>query len=326
MNPILASLKFVKGAIAKQDHIPILNKFRIKNGRVLGFNGSLAISSPIEMRLDVAPKALDFVKAIDACGDSPQIALQLAENGKLLVSAKGFRCFVECDNAALYPDVQPSGIVTSLAGCQILPAFAYLEKFIADDERRPWSCSLLLDQHSAYASNNVVILQYWLGGGFELRNRLAIPSSAIREVLRIGVEPVSIQYDSRSVTFHYKDSRWIRTAVIESPWPDVDRILDNPSSTQPWPFTEELFAALEKILPFTDELNRVYFLGNQVSTLADPSDKGTTVKAICPDFGVYSAKQLLALRGVADKIAFLDYPASVAFWGKLTRGKISPMR
>lgn len=326
MNPISAALKFVKGAVAKQDHVPVLQKFRIKNGRVLGFNGTLAISSPIEMRLDVAPKALDFVKAIDACGDSSQLTLQLTDAGKLCVSAKGFRSFVECDDCSLYPDIQPSGIVTSLDGCQLLPAFAYLEKFIADDDRRPWSCSILLDRHSAYASNNVVILQYWLGPALDLKNRLAIPSSAVRELLRIGVEPAAVQYDSRSITFHFKDSRWIRTAVIESPWPDVERVLDQTCLTEPWAFTEELFGAIEKLFPFTDELNRVYFLGNQISTLPDPKEKGTTVKVVCPDSGIFSAKQLLALRGVADRISFNDYPASVPFWGKLTRGRISPMR
>lgn len=64
---ILPALKFVQGAVAKKDFAPSLTHFRIKNREVRGFNGTLGISSPINIDLDICPKAAQFIKAIGAC-------------------------------------------------------------------------------------------------------------------------------------------------------------------------------------------------------------------------------------------------------------------
>lgn len=319
---ISTALKFVKGAVAKKDYTPSLTHFRIKNGMVLGFNGTLAICSPIEINLDITPKAIEFIKAIEACEGT--ISLHVTANGKLAVQSLNFRSFVNCVAPENFPEVKPVGHKVRLGQGKLMPALRHLEPFIAEDASRPWACSVLLDGFSAYSTNNIVLLQYWLGWQFPAR--VSLPAAAVREVIRIGEEPESIQFDERRVIFHYADGRWISTQVVEGNWPDVEGLLNKTSASEPEPIQEGLFSAVEQLLPFADELSRIYFLGDKVSTVADPSVSGSVVAMQCPRVGCYNGKQFLNLKGVADKVSFMDYPSSASFYGKLSRGRIAGIR
>ena len=44
---MLESLKFVKGAVSRKDHVPALTHFQIKNGFVKGHNGTLTLCAPM---------------------------------------------------------------------------------------------------------------------------------------------------------------------------------------------------------------------------------------------------------------------------------------
>ena len=67
---MLEVLKFVKGAVGKKDYVPALTHFQIADGRITGFNGKISLSSPIALDLECCPKAIPFVKAIEACTDT----------------------------------------------------------------------------------------------------------------------------------------------------------------------------------------------------------------------------------------------------------------
>lgn len=321
---ILPALKFVKGAVAKKDFAPALEHFRINRGRVLGYNGAMAISSPINIDLDVCPKALQFIKAIDACQGT--ISLGLTDAGKVVVTSEKFRCVVDCEKPENYPTVLPQGQRVELTQPGLLDALTYLEPFIADDASRPWACAVLLDGYSAFATNNVVLMQYWLGWQFP--KRVCIPSSAVKEVIRVGEEPTAIQFDERRVFFHYKGDRWISCQLIEQAWPpNVSQLLEQGQEGGPGEEVGEVFFdAVEQLLPFTDELNRIYFLGDKMSTVAKPDGAGSIVAICCPTYGCYNGKHLLNLRDVVSHIQFSAYPSSVPFVGQRVRGRIAGLR
>lgn len=316
---MLASLKFVQGAVAKKDFVPSLTHFRIENGKVLGYNGMLSLSGPIDLDLTASPKAIPFVKAIQTCKET--IALHLTPTGRLSVRSGSFKALVDCTTEA-FPTVTPTGEDVPVLG-SMLETLKLLEPFIADDASRPWARGILFRGQTAVATNNIVIIEKWLGYSFPCA--INIPRAAVLELIRIGEEPVRIQVDADSATFHYAGDRWLRSQLFPSDWPDLSRILDVSSTPIKPPAT--LWQSVLDLAPFTDELGRIYFMPEKVSTSAVTEESGASVDlSMGVHAGCYNFKHLTLLEKVALTVDFSSYPAPCIFYGDGLRGAIVGMR
>lgn len=315
---MLKELKFVQGAVAKKDFVPALTHFQIKDGRVQGFNGSLSLSSPIECDLSVTPRALPFIKAIETCKDT--VAMSMTPAGRLSIKSGKFKAFVECTEE-VFPDVQPEGeSITIEKG--LLKAIKGMAPFIAQDASRPWATGILLRGGSAFATNNILVAEQWLGYDFPVE--VNIPATTIKELLRVKEDPISIQVTETSITFHFEGDRWMRSALSSLDWPDLSGLLDRESAQQPFP--DGFFDALEDIAPFVDELDRVYFTADGITTNpVDGEGASVAVEGLAP-VGCFQVKQLLHLRDKASTIDFLQYPSPCNFYGDNFRGAIVGMR
>lgn len=317
---MLAELRFVQGAVAKKDFVPALTHFHIANGRVKGFNGRMALCSPIGIDLEATPKAVAFNKAIQACQDTVQ--LSMTPTGRLAIKSGGFKAFVECAADESFPDVEPEGELITLPG-GLLSTLKVLHPFIAEDASRPWARGIMFSGQSAYATNNIVILERWIEQPFPVQ--VNIPKDAITEILRIGQEPTAIQVSQNSVTFHFDGDRWLRTQTFSLDWPDLKKVLDR--ECHPVPPPAALFDAVETLSPFVQDNGAIYFNKESISTHVQPSDLGAS--AIVPGLGegaCFNVKHLLSLKGIAQQIDFSLYPAPCLFYGDFLRGAIAGIR
>lgn len=312
---MLKNLKFVKGAVARRDFIPALTHFLINDGRVTGCNGVMSLSAPVDLDVDVAPNAVQFVKAIDACSDT--ISMVLNAKGRLIVSSGSFKTFVDCIDSDKIPRFAISGAVTELTE-PILPALKTLEPFVSQDANKPWACGILFKEGSAYATNNIAILQYWLGYAFP--KTISVPYVAIKELLRIDVEPVSFQMDDKQVTFHYEDGKRLTTILQLQKWPDIASILNRQDFAEA--INPEFFKEIEKLKPFVGFNKQVFFTPGAISTTGD-SETGTQItSAFAPAEGCYNIDQLLLLKEVANRFDFASYPNPCSFYGDRLRGML----
>lgn len=317
---MLEALQFAKGAVAKKDFVPALQYFRIAGGFIRAYNGVLGLCSPIGIDLDCAPKADQLVRAIDNCADP--VVLSLNDKGRLLVKSGKFKTFVDTTDPTAFPPYEPLGNRVKLAG-PILPALRYLEPFIAEDASRQWACGILFYGKSAFATNNIVLIEFYLGADFPCR--VNIPGMAIRELLRIGIEPTAIQMAENRVTFHFEEGRWLTTNLYETQWPDTEPLLSKISVQSI--FTGDFFTTLERLSPFCDDLGRVYFHKDRLSTSAEPDLSGTTFDLPgIPALGCYNIRQLIRLNGIAETIDFTCYPQPSIFYGGDARGLIVGLR
>lgn len=312
---MLKELKFVQGAVAKKDLMPALTHFRIEGGEVRSFNGSLALSSPIEFDIDCTPKAVPFVNAIAKCKDT--VTLSMTPAGRLSIKSGSFKAFVECVDTET-PHVIPEGEIYDVQGADLLAALKAVAPFMSDDASRPWSNGVLLDGQSAFATNNVVLVEYWVGSVFPYR--VCIPRDAVREIVRIGEAPVQVQGDERSLSFLYEDGRWIRTNLISTAWPDLAKVLNR--ECNPQPVNQAIFEALEDLKPFVDKLERIYIDGDTLSTTMEREEGASSVVEGLEMTGVYSRSMLQLLQGTALKADFTQYPQPCLFFGDRLRGAI----
>jgi len=315
---MLKELKFVMGAVAKKDFLPAMTHFRIEAGKVRSFNGTLALCSPLPFDIDCTPEAAPLVKAISNCTDT--ITLGMTEGGKLRVQSGSFRAFIGTVDGAT-PHVEPAGEDVMFNGEVLLKALQTLIPFVGDDASRPWTNGVLLRGQSAFATNNVCLVEYWLG--VETPIVVNIPKDAIKEMLRINEPPIRAQIDKNSITFHYADERWIRSQLYETNWPDLSKVLDQPSNATP--IDEKLFEGIEAIKAFADEVGRVYIQDGVLRTHAD-YDLGATYDLHLPFEGLYQIKMLSLLQGVALKADFTRYPSPALFFGERLRGAVTGMR
>ncbi len=317
---MLKELKFVQGAVAKKDFIPTLTHFEIKNRTIRGFNGSLALCAPIGVDLDVKPKALPFVKAVQSCkGETVQ--LTVTPTGRLSIKAGKFKALVECTEEE-FPTIEPEGEWVSLEGIKILPALKLLLEFTGEDASRPWSQGILLRGSTAYATNNIVLVEYTLDVEFPVE--INVPFKAVAELVRIGQDPIGMKVTSTSVTFMYGQHHWVKTQLYDLGWPDLEKLLS--ATPEMVEVKDEWFDAVETVSPFSDELDRVYFKNGEITTAVDGEVGGTVEMEDFEFDGVYNPKYFLSLRGIITHIALHSYPAPCLFKGNGVRGALMGMR
>lgn len=317
---MLKELKFVQGAVAKKDFLPHMTHFIIEAGRVRSYNGMIALSSPIPFDIDCKPKGDSLVKAIANCTDT--VTLSMTPAGKLRITSGKFKAFIECiDEDTAH--VMPEGEEVNFDGELLLKALKVIYPFIGDDASRPWSNGVLLRGQSAYATNNVTLIEYWLGAEFP--STVNIPRAAIQEMLRVNEAPIGAQIASNSITFHYSDGRWIRSQLFVTKWPDLGKVLNAPAA--PTPVDKRVFEALEALKPFLDKMSRVYFSDGVASTVRDATADGASYEIPgLPFAGIYNHNMLSLLKDVAQQADFSTYPAPCIFYGERLRGAIIGMR
>jgi DNA polymerase III sliding clamp (beta) subunit (PCNA family) len=316
---MLDDLKFVQGAVAKKDFVPSLTHFVIENGLVRGFNGVLALCSSLPLDITCKPKAEPLIRAIGNCTDSVQ--LSLTPGGKLSIRSGKFKALVECVDGDT-PHCMPEGDRIEVNGEALLRGLKAMAPFIGNDASRPWSNGVLLKGFSAFATNNVTLVEYWLGTEFP--RVVNLPRAAVKEMLRIGEAPTHAQLAENSITFHYPNNRWLRTQLYATDWPNLEAVLSQASKQEPMP--EGFFDGLATIKPFVDKIGSVYFLGGSICTHANDADGTTFDVPGLQDSGLFQIDMLQKLDGVATSIDWTAYPKPCMFVGENLRGAIVGMR
>lgn len=319
---MINELKLVMAAVARKDFVPSLTHFRISDGRVEGFNGRLAISTPTDLDVTAYPKADKFIRALIAAPEDQTSVLNMTAAGRLSVKAGPFRAYVDClEDGANFPAIKPAGEIITFSS-PLLPTFELLSPFMGEDATRPWAMGLLLKGQSAFATNNVIVIEKWVEQPFPLS--LNLPRDCVKEMLRIGREPVSVQYTEKAATFHYENGTWLWTALNSLEWPDVEAILNKEHAAVKVP--DEFFPAVSRLNDFTDETNRLHIGDTFVSTSLT---EGVGASYDLPSFGgngCYFLKMMALLDGIASHVDFSSHPKPSLFFGDRVRGAIVGIR
>jgi len=317
---MLTALKFCAGSVAKKDFIPSLSHFVIEHGRIRGFNGVMALSSPIPFDIACKPKADVLIKAIANCTDTVQLAMTKA--GRLSVKSGNFKVFINCIEEET-PHALPEGVVTHFDGQALLDGLKAVAPFIGNDASRRWAHGVLVKDQCLFATNNVMLVQYWFGKGFPAT--INLPRDAVREMIRINEAPIFAQIAEGNVTFHYTGERWLRTQLYDSEsWPDLGRILNKDSVQQP--IDPALFAALSVVKPHVDQHGSIIFTQDGITTHPDEDEGASYDVPGLVNEGKYNIAFLELLEGTAKTIDWSAYPSACIFMNDRLRGAIIGLR
>lgn len=327
---MLDALRFVSGAVSLLDTVPALSHYRIEAGFIMGFNGTVALCSPINLHIKATPHAEQLYRALKSCDAT--VAITQTTNGRLLVRAGAFSGRVDCLEDAAYPAVAPDGPAYTVKP-GLCALFKKLLPIIGNDPTKLWMNGALLANGSITVTNGVVLAQAYTGDYME--RACNVPATAIKELVRVGLDPIAIQWGAQSVTFHFENGRWLRTSLFVDPWPlaKIEALLASVGTPDAdgagYCVAPCFFPALKKLMPFCEnEFARVEL----VSGLMTVRDSGRVDRAkmdlntleghavMCQ--GDYNARELMKLDGLADIIYWADYPKAVGWSGNGVRGRI----
>jgi DNA polymerase III sliding clamp (beta) subunit (PCNA family) len=320
---MLKDLKFVQGAVAKKDLVPAMKHFCIEQGTIRSYNGKLAISSPIQFDIDCKPNATELVQAIANCNADHTVTITMSDDRRYLRILNGpYDVKVNCIEEET-PHVLPEGNEISLAGISLRDAFDAVLSFAGNDASRDWANGILLSGQSMFATNNVIVVEYWLGT--QLPFTANVPNEAIEEVIRVGEDPTHIQLNDYSITFHFDNGKWIRSGLYDmGRLNEIPRILNRDPLNIPMSIDKEFFEGIKKIKPFLNKQREVYFRDGHLTNHYSP--EGSTADYALDNFeyakGCYTVDNLLLLENVAETIDWTEYPNACMFYGGKLRGAI----
>ena len=203
-------------------------------------------------------------------------------------------------------------------GAGLIPAVKALKPFVGTDASRPWAMGILLRDKSAFATNNIILAEHWIG--YPMPN-VNLPVSAINELARIGEEPIGVRLGEHSITFYFEGDRWLRSQLLSTEWPDIGALLNVASQDADMkPVPEGLYEAVETVKPFLELEGRVYFRDGTVTTFPEEGQGAVIEVPGVPAYGAYHHKHLLSLDGVAEVIDFTKHPQPCPFQGSGLRG------
>jgi hypothetical protein len=247
---MLETLRFVRGAVATKDLIPVLRHFRISGGRIQGQNGRVCIDAPwTGPDMDEVVDAVKFLRAVDACGGEPKISIK---DSWLTISRGKFRARLATLLTSDYPTVEdrqdwPYAVSV---GEKTMAALRLLQPFIATDASRPWACSILISGGRAYATNNAVLavvdMPWW-----EAQD-VVLPDFLVDELLRIGEAPRDLAWSDSALCAHYADGSWLWSKRIEGAWPGtLHQLSAKLDAVEEWhDVPQDLREALAQLRPF----------------------------------------------------------------------------
>lgn len=318
---IIDSLRFVKAAVAKKEIVEGLSHFSIKDNRVTSHNGVITLSSKINIDLNCNPKADAMLKAISSCNDT--VVLKMTAAGRLSVKSGAFKANINC--AEDYNPDMPEGELIPVNGEAYLKAFTEILPFVGTDAfaGRAFTTGILLHDKSMFATNNVIIAQYWLGQ--QLPHDITIPSIAIRELCKIKEAPTHIQLCKNNITFHFSEERWLKTVLLDAEWPDIWSMLDRPVPMKPVDTT--LFDAIESIRAFCDKKSPKVIIESGLMRTHTELEEGASFQISDHSISaVFQPDMLYLLKGIATHIDLSDYTKPCLWQGGMLRGAIIGMR
>jgi DNA polymerase III sliding clamp (beta) subunit (PCNA family) len=244
------------------------------------------------------------------------------DGGKLVIKSGKFKTFVNCYEREKFPEYTPQGSRLPVPD-KILPALKSLLPFVSTDENRPWANGILFSNNSALATNSICIVEHWLPVAFPVIAN--IPRDAVEQLVKLKLEPTSLQVAPGAVIFHLPGEAWFACSVMTWKWPDTEAVFKKASEFagdfMNSSNLETILNDVGKLEKFTGELGAIHFHNGLVST-SQELNAGTSLECpFAPSRGSFRADQLSALRGIVDRIGFDAYPAPVPFYGgHLLRG------
>jgi len=313
-STLLEALKFISVA-QHSDGTPMQTHCRISDKTVIGFDGGLAAGHYIDENINVCPHTQTLVKALSKCKEA--ISITELDSGRLSIKSGKFRALVPCVPFGDLPAIQPDPPIAALTD-DLKTALRACVPLAQDNGTEPFLCAVLLQAHTAVATNRHVVIEAF--HGIDLPPNILLPKASANAVCKSDKPLKAFGFSSNSATFYFADDSFIKTQLFACIYPDYNKILN--VEANPWPLPAGFYEALDIVKSFLDN-DRVYFIDGKMASSANINDATTyDVEGLTNDL-IFNANYLELIRSHAHSIQFNVNAKKLAlFFGENVRGGI----
>lgn len=293
------------------------NFLQIKNNRITGTNGVYILSAPFVFPFECFPIVDKFIEAIDLIEEKYEFKLI---NNRLQLKTDKIKIFIECfsENLELNDKIGENRIILKKP---ILNTIKKLHKFIDKNSEKHWSKGILFTKKFLYVTNNRILIQYFCP--LSISKNFILPLETIEEIVRINIEPNAIISDENTTTFVYPNDYWLKSAIIDETWPEIESIFETHYNSENMEIiASDFFMDLKKTIPFLEENRKIILNENEIKT-HEHDEIGIKIQMKKTKKGKYNIDDLLLLEKVATKINFKAYPEPCSFLGENLRGLLT---
>lgn len=242
---LIDALAFVEPATS--DDVVHEEYVRFTNKWVVAMALPLAMGHPIEEELQLCPHLKKLKTALKEAGST--LAMSATDNGRLSIIGAKLRAVVPCvpgtSLAPVMPDPQ-----CAVIDDRVKEGFKAVTALAKEEADKVHEMSVLLRANTIVGCNGRLIIEYL--HGIDLPPNLAIPQRAAKAIAKSTKKLVGFGFDwGRSATFYYEGGGWLKTQLMEEPWPDVDGILNTQAFLADIPVG--LWEALDAISSFSED-------------------------------------------------------------------------
>ncbi len=312
-SQLVNALKFVSIAQKDEADNPMETHCIVGNRAIVAFNGVLGAGHLINEDLICAPHTKRFIDALERCG--VDLVITQSDDNVSLRSEK-FRVTIPCLPVGTLTYITPDTPVAAVNDI-LKDGFKAVSVLVADASEHVVTASILLRGGSMVSTNRHVMLEFW--HGIDLPPALAIPKAAAMAVAKCTKKLTAFGFSDHSVTFWFEDNSWIRSQRYVEAWPDVDRILNQPSKA--WPLPTLFYTAVNAVMPFCEE-DSIYLRQTVVSSHEEATQGASYECEGLPESMAFNPKYLKLIEPCIKTIDWATNPSAAYFFGERIRGVV----
>lgn len=302
----------------------------LNEGMAVAYDGIVAAGHPIDGGIGGYPHTKLLIEALENTGK--QFDLTVNSTGQFEITSDKYTAVVpSLAYDQVIPTVPDANVfqLTEDQGKAFVSALVATAKVVSDTAENVLHASVRLEGQTVLATDGATIIEAF--HGLNMPQGVVLPKQFVTSLNKTGKSPVGIGLGVTWETFTvwFQDGSWLRTnAYPGSTWPDqimgsYYELLNNRGDFAPTP--PELWKAVNAVLPFTSDNNRVIFRPGLVRTHPDRR-QGAALEIAAISFELdINGKRLAVLEGLAENFAIGSFSggSTFVFQGTLARGVVA---
>lgn len=304
----LAAIAFVDPG-DKPKQLPVHDFAMIDEGRITTFDGILCRSAPFPAEFS----ALVHVGRLRAAFERAEGTVSVSLSGdRVMIEAGKLRVPVPTSEGedAFFPAPDDRLATFDMGG--LLNALILAGSFVREGATTVLESSVLLRPNSCIGTDRAIVTEAWFGYNMPT---CVFPKLAIDAIRKTDKIPNGFGFSDGSFTFYFEDGSWIRTQLYSETYPDVSRILDQPTQYAAVP--EDFFKAVNAIAPHVEEDGSfLHFFDGGISSSSVPGAGAEYTIETLRNRTAISAKYLRIIEPFTQWLDLYSSPNWIAFAGE----------
>ena len=287
----------------------------ISNGWIVAADDYMCIASPINMSINSAPNTHQLRAVLAKCGED--LSITELDKESIAVTSGALRAVVKCVLPAQL-DLKAPDPITWVVDDSLKVALKAAESLAEENTNKPELGAVKLADMCCYGAVPMGTAAIQAFHGFSIPGTHLIPKAAAKAVCATKLALVGIGASDNSITFHFGNGAFIKTALHAGNFPVFEHLFETQQVATQIP--SDFYSGLAAITPFSEEGFVIFKQGVMTSKNLENKPSTYAIEGMGQDYGL-DIKLLLKVKANFKNIILEE--KQVIFYNENMRGVIA---